>query len=66
MEYDCKHKNEFGKELTQNMLTKHNILIDAKWHRVCITPGVIITKKETDLFLENLINEFNLLSKKFS
>ena len=65
MEYDCKHKNEFGKELTHNMLSKHNILIDAKWHRVCITPGVIITKKETDLFLENLINEFNLLSKKF-
>lgn len=65
LEYNCKNKNEFGKKLTETMLTKHNILTDAKWHRICITPAVIINKKQIDYFLDNLVREFSLLSKKF-
>tara|TARA_B100001057_G_C22864045_1_gene955771 strand:+ start:1514 stop:2803 length:1290 start_codon:yes stop_codon:yes gene_type:complete len=65
LEYKCKNKNEFGLELSERMLKKHNILIDAKWHRICITPAVIINKNQTDFFLDKLIKEFKILSKEF-
>ena len=65
LEYDCNNKNRFGIELSKKMLAKHNILIDAKWHRICITPAAIINRSQTDLFLETLVNEFRLLGKKF-
>ena len=40
-----------------------NVLIDAKWHRICITPAAIINRSQTDLFLETLVNEFRLRKK---
>ena len=65
LEYDCKNKNEFGIKLSKNMLEKHNILIDAKWHRICMTPAAIINKSQTNLCLEKLVDEFRILGKKF-
>ena len=44
------------------MLEKHNILINAKWHRVCFTPAYIITKSQCDFVLDKLIKEFKILS----
>jgi adenosylmethionine-8-amino-7-oxononanoate aminotransferase len=63
-EYNCKNQNEFGQEVSQNMLEKHNIYIDGKWHRFHFTPAFIIKKKECDMILESLIKEFLLVSKK--
>tara|TARA_B100001540_G_scaffold316559_1_gene346743 strand:- start:397 stop:1686 length:1290 start_codon:yes stop_codon:yes gene_type:complete len=65
LEYKCKNKNKFGLKLSENMLKKHNILIDAKWHRICITPAVIISKSQTDYFIDKLTKEFKILSEKF-
>ena len=40
------------------MLDKHDILISAKWHRICITPALILQKKEADSVMEKLVKEF--------
>ena len=56
---------EMRLKLSENMLKKHNILIDAKWHRICITPAVIISKSQTDYFIDKLTKEFKILSEKF-
>ncbi len=62
LEYNCINKNEFGITLSKKMLEKHNILINAKWHRVCFTPAYIITKSQCDFVLDKLIKEFKILS----
>jgi adenosylmethionine-8-amino-7-oxononanoate aminotransferase len=61
-EYNCNNKNKFGNILSNKMLEKYNILINAKWHRVCLTPAYIITKSQCDFVLDKLIKEFKNLS----
>lgn len=56
-EYQTEKPNEFGIELSDRMLRKHNILINAKWHRVCFTPGLIMTKEQADQVLGACIGE---------
>tara|TARA_B110000967_G_scaffold125475_1_gene128280 strand:+ start:487 stop:1779 length:1293 start_codon:yes stop_codon:yes gene_type:complete len=63
MEYNCKNNNEFGLKLTDIMLRKHKILINAKWHRVCFTPAYIITRPQCNFILDKFIKEFKDLSK---
>jgi len=60
-EYKCDNQNEFGLKLQQNMLNKHNILIDAKWHRINFSPGLIINKDEANFVLEKIITEIKLI-----
>ena len=64
-EYQCKNKNknEFANKIANNMLTKHDILISAKWHRVCFTPPLILTKQESDKVLDLFINEVKLITQ---
>ena len=56
-EYQTEKPNEFGMELANRMLVKHNILINAKWHRICFTPGLIMTKEQADHVLMACIDE---------
>lgn len=56
-EYQAEKPNEFGMQLADRLLSKHNILINAKWHRVCFTPGLIMTKEEADQVLGACIGE---------
>lgn len=46
LEYQGVDMNKFGPQLTAMILSKHNILINAKWHRICFTPSLLITKKK--------------------
>jgi len=62
LEYDCKNKNEFGQKLFEAMLQKYDIFISAKWHRISITPALILQKAEADFFMEKLVKEFKILS----
>ena len=57
LEYQAEKPNEFGMRLAERLLSKHNILINAKWHRVCFTPGLIMTKEEADQVLDACISE---------
>jgi len=56
-EYQCENQHEFGQKLERKMLDKHNILINAKWHRICFTPGLTITKDEADRVMTALVSE---------
>ncbi len=57
-EYQCDNKNKFGSELARIMLEKHAILINAKWHRVCFTPSLTLSKAQADEVLSTLISVF--------
>lgn len=56
-EYQTEKPNEFGMQLAERLLSKYNILINAKWHRVCFTPGLIMTREQADQVLGACIDE---------
>ena len=64
LEYNCKKLDDFGVEISHNMLDKHKIYVSGKWHRVCFTPAFIIKKNECDKILDTFIKEFKIISKK--
>ena len=65
LEYQCENQHEFGNQLQKVMLEKHNILINAKWHRICFTPALILKKSEAELAMEKLVEQFISLSSSF-
>ncbi|MBT5400661.1 aminotransferase class III-fold pyridoxal phosphate-dependent enzyme [bacterium] len=64
-EYDCKEKNKFGHRLQLEMEQKHSILINAKWHRVCFTPALILGKTKANQVLETFISTFKDVARGF-
>ena len=65
MEYKCSDNNSFGTSLSECMMSKHNIFISGKWHRVCFTPALIISREQADHVLGLLISEFKSLTEKY-
>jgi adenosylmethionine-8-amino-7-oxononanoate aminotransferase len=65
-EFRCEDQELFGIILKKNLMEKHNIIIDSKWHRICLSPALIITKNEILKNLEIICNEFKTLSKNWS
>ena len=62
-EYKVDKPNEFGTELANRVLAKYNILINAKWHRICFTPGLILTRQQADEILGACIGEIRDMVK---
>ncbi len=56
-EYKTDDNVAFADKLSKIMLEKHNIMISAKWHRICFTPPLILTKNEAEMALDKLIGE---------
>jgi len=65
-EYQCEDKNEFGSELARIMLERYSILINAKWHRVCFTPSLTLTKVQADEVLLTFISVFKETASRWS
>jgi len=65
IEYTCEDQNLFGNALAQEMKNKHNILISGKWHRVCFSPALTISRKELDFILSSFIETFRELASKW-
>jgi adenosylmethionine-8-amino-7-oxononanoate aminotransferase len=63
LEYKTDDNVRFSTSIADNMLEKHNILINAKWHRICFTPSLLLTSLEVDTILEKTIAEFRILSQ---
>ena len=63
LEYKTNDNVQFSKRIGDTLLEKHNILINAKWHRICFTPSLLLTQEEVDRILETTVAEFRLLSK---
>ncbi len=58
LEYDCPDKPRFGTTVAKIMGDEHDILINAKWHRISLTPPYTIQKNEVDRLLGRLIEIF--------
>ena len=58
LEYQCEDRNNFGHKLQVEMEQKYGVLINAKWHRVCFTPALILEKSDADYVLEAFISVF--------
>jgi adenosylmethionine-8-amino-7-oxononanoate aminotransferase len=65
-EYKCTNQNLFGNTLKNILRKEDKILIDSKWHRICFSPSLAITKKEIQENLEKIIKKFKLLSKNWT
>ena len=65
LEYRCKDKHLFGVALTDIAKTKENLLISAKWHRVCLSPAINITKKDLDSGLEKFLKCFKKVASQW-
>jgi adenosylmethionine-8-amino-7-oxononanoate aminotransferase len=66
LEYNCDDKNLFGNILKKRLIDKYKIIIDAKWHRICFSPALIITKSEISKNLEIISREFKLLGNNWT
>ena len=63
LEYKTNDNVQFSTRIGDILLEKHNILINAKWHRICFTPSLLLTQEEVDRILETTVAEFRLLSE---
>lgn len=61
-EYNCHDLPQFSDKLGRLMLEKHNIYVSAKWHRLCFTPSLILTKETAEYALDRLVKEFKSLA----
>ena len=66
LEYNCKNKHLFGVALTEFAKNKQNLLISAKWHRVCFCHAINISKKNLDNILEKFVDCFKSVSKQWT
>ncbi len=58
IEYSCKEMHKFGCTLAKRILDKHNILLSGKWHRISITPPLIIEEKQIQYIAQIIAFEF--------
>ena len=62
LEYQCRDRPQFGAAISRRMLEEHDILIDAKWHRIAFTPAYIFTKADADHVIDSVLHCFEDLS----
>lgn len=63
IEYFCEDNHLFGIYLAQRIREKHGILVSGKWHRLSISPPLIIDKTIMDKIINAIVEEFEYTSK---
>ena len=58
VEYNCDNNHLFGCALTELAKNELNLLISAKWHRVCFSQAINISWKDLDKVLDKFIFAF--------
>lgn len=66
IEHNIKDQENFGKKFEDLTKKQFNVLFNAKWHRVCLTPPLIIEYSEIEKAAQAAISAFNLLARDFS
>jgi adenosylmethionine-8-amino-7-oxononanoate aminotransferase len=66
VEHSIKNQEDFGKKFEEVAKNDHNILFNAKWHRICLTPPLIIENEEIEFAAQAAISTFKLLAKDFA
>ena len=65
VEYNTNDNESFSDLLYKKMKSKHNILLDIKWHRIGFRPSFLINYKTANFVIEKVVKEIIVLSKKF-
>ena len=65
IEYHCEEQHLFGNALAQRMKDDHRILISGKWHRVCFSPALTITKEQLDIVIDAFVGTFKDVASKW-
>ena len=55
--------HNFGKTIEKIMKEKYQILVSGKWHRISLSPPLIISFEELEYVLEKLVFEVKKLIK---
>ena len=58
VEYNCDNNHLFGCALTEYAKNHHNLLLSAKWHRVCFSQAINISWKDLDEVIEKFLITF--------
>jgi hypothetical protein len=66
IEHNIKNQEEFGKKFEEFAKNHYNVLFNAKWHRICVTPPLIIEYEEIEIAAQAAISTFKLLAKDFT
>jgi adenosylmethionine-8-amino-7-oxononanoate aminotransferase len=66
LEYKCKDQHLFGIALTNLAKKKYNMLISAKWHRVCFSQAINIKNNELEFMLAKFIDCFKEVSSNWT
>ena len=66
LEYNCSNRHLFGIAMTDYAKNNLDLLISAKWHRVCFSPAINIKFKDLDKILEKFIYCFKMVSRNWS
>lgn len=64
LEHKFKNQLEFGAKI-ENALREQGILINAKWHRICFTPPLILSDDQIEYAAETFSHKFEIISKQF-
>ena len=62
-EYQSPDNNFLSNSIFNEMLNKYNIYVSAKFHRICFTPSLIITRELAELIIEKFLLTFRNASK---
>ena len=65
IEYSCKDQHLFGLSLAEQMKTEYKIILSGKWHRISMSPALIVTWEELDFVIDRFIYQFEKLTKKW-
>ena len=66
LEYKCKNRHNFGIALTDYAKNNQNLLISAKWHRVCFSIAINTELKTLDKVLDKFILSFKKVSSNWT
>lgn len=66
LEYKCDKNHLFGIALTNLAKEKYNLLLSAKWHRVCFSNAINIKKNDLDKILDKFIISFKEVSNNWT
>ena len=65
VEYHCESAHLFGLELSNRMLKRHKIVVNGKWHRVCLSPALVIEEELLLSSIGKLCEEFLMLESEW-
>ena len=66
LEYSCLNKHLFGCALTDYAKNNLNLILSAKWHRVCFSTAINIKKIDLEKLIEKFLITFNKVSSQWT